>query len=332
LGKQFGELTLMKLSRSSASGYDLIGDIHGCAQALARLLKSMGYEHSRGSYRHPTRTVIFVGDIVDRGPRIREALHIVKDMVDQGQAEIVLGNHEYNAMCYCTESKDDRPQTFLREHNARNHRLIRETLEQFEEFGGEWSAFLSWFQQIPLFIEKENFRVVHACWDSAAIERFKAMSKDHCLTEKLLHTSAIENSFEGRLVDRLTRGTALDLPDGETILSKDGYVRTVFRTKFWGAGAKTYSDVIFQPDPLPSHLEDRPLTAIERQQLLSYAEDERPVFVGHYWMDGEPAPISSNVACLDYSAVKYGRLVAYRMDDEAVLDPNKFVWVDVARS
>ena len=120
--------------------------------------------------------------------------------------------------------------------------------------------------------------------------------------------------------------------DGETILSKDGYVRTVFRTKFWGEGAETYSDVIFQPDPLPSHLEERCLSAIERQQLLSYTDEERPVFVGHYWMDGEPAPISSNVACLDYSAVKYGRLVAYRMDDENVLDQSKFVWVDVVRS
>jgi len=35
------------------------------------------------------------------------------------------------------------------------------------------------------------------------------------------------------------------------------------------------------------------------------------------------------VACLDYSAVKYGKLVAYRMDDETRLDPQKFVWVDV---
>jgi Calcineurin-like phosphoesterase len=322
----------MFTAKKSVQGYDLIGDVHGCAQALERLLKAMGYTHSRGCYRHPKRKVIFVGDIVDRGPRIREALHIVKDMVDQGEAEIVLGNHEYNAMCYCTESKDDRPKTFLREHNARNHRLIRETLEQFEDFGGEWAAFLLWFQQIPLFLEKEHFRVVHACWDEQAITRFKAMSKDHCLTEPLLHASAVEGSFEGRLVDRLTRGTALDLPGGETILSKDGYVRTVFRTKFWGEGAETYSDVIFQPDPLPSHLEERCLSAIERQQLLSYTDEERPVFVGHYWMDGEPAPISSNVACLDYSAVKYGRLVAYRMDDENVLDQSKFVWVDVVRS
>lgn len=322
----------MSVFRKAVQGYDLIGDVHGCAKALERLLQALGYEHKKGCYRHPQRKVIFVGDIVDRGPRIREALHIVKDMVDQGQAEMVLGNHEYNAMCYCTESRDSRRKTFLRPHTARNHRLIRETLEQFADYGGEWQAFLAWFQQVPLFIEKEHFRVVHACWDTDSIQRFNTMSQDHCLTQDLLHASAEPGSFEFRLVDRLTRGTALDLPDGETILSKDGYVRNVFRTKFWGEDAQTYSDVVFQPDPLPEHLVDRPLSAIEKQRLLSYSEAELPVFVGHYWMSGDPRPISSNVACLDYSAVKYGKLVAYRMDDESVLDPAKFVWVDVPRS
>lgn len=322
----------MPIMKGKSQGYDLIGDVHGCALALERLLKKLGYRHSRGSYRHDSRKAIFVGDIVDRGPRIREALHIVKDMVDQGQAEIVLGNHEYNAMCYCTQSRDGGLQkTYLREHNARNHRLIRETLEQFEDYGGEWKAFLSWFQQIPLFIEKEGFRVVHACWDELAIGRFRQLSPDHCLSEDLLHASSVEGSFEARLVDRLTRGTALDLPEGETILSKDGYVRKVFRTKFWSSKAETYSDVVFQPDPLPEHLAGKKLSAIEKQKLLSYSEQERPVFVGHYWMSGEPEPICTNVACLDYSAVKYGRLVAYQMDDEQVLDSGKFVWVDVER-
>ena len=55
------------------------------------------------------------------------------------------------------------------------------------------------------------------------------------------------------------------------------------------------------------------------------------LFVGHYWCNGTPAPLRPNLACLDYSAVKYGKLVAYRLDDEAQIDPRKFVWVDVER-
>ncbi len=320
----------MKLHKTEQR-YDLIGDVHGCAQSLERLLVKMGYEHKRGCFRHKQRKVIFVGDIVDRGPRIREALHIVKDMIDQGQAEIVLGNHEYNALCYCTPGKDGSGRSYLREHNARNHRLIRETLEQFSSFPDEWRGFLEWFKEIPLFIEKESFRVVHACWDAKAIERFKELCPSHCLDGELLHASAEEGSFTARLVDRLTRGTALELPNGERILGKDGLARHMFRTKFWSEQPETYDDVVFQPDPLPTEMAVRPLSAIEKQQLLTYSESEPPVFVGHYWMSGHPEPITPNIACLDYSAVKYGKLVAYRMDGEQVLQRDKFVWVDVNR-
>lgn len=311
--------------------YDLIGDVHGCARSLERLLKKMDYQYLQGCYRHPERKVIFVGDIVDRGPRIRDALHIVKDMVDQGEAEIVLGNHEYNAMMYCTQSRPGGTQRFLREHNARNHRLIRDTLEQFDDYRTEWHEFLNWFHEIPLFIEKDNFRVVHACWDGQSINRFKEMEPSHCIGMDFLHASAIEGSFECRLIDKLTRGTSLDLPDGESILSKDGLIRHMFRTKFWCHEPQIYNDVVFQPDPLPPEMASRPLSAIEKQQLLGYPKSEPPVFVGHYWMTGMPQPIQDNIACLDYSAVKYGKLVAYRMDEERNLDKSKFVWVEVER-
>lgn len=321
----------LNITTNIAQAYDLIGDVHGCAHSLESLLKKMGYQHRQGCYRHAQRKVIFVGDIVDRGPRIREALHIVKDMVDQGQAEIVLGNHEYNAMCYCTEGREGSPHQYLREHNARHHRLIRETLEQFESFRQEWFSFLKWFHEIPLFIEKEKFRVVHACWDSKAISRFKEISSNHCISEDLLHASTESDSFSGAVIDKLTRGTALELPNGETILGKDGLARHMFRTKFWSDKPQTYNDVVFQPDPLPSDMAHRPLSAIEKQKLLHYPSSELPVFVGHYWMSSTPSPITDNIACLDYSAVKYGKLVAYRMDDEQHLSQDKFIWVNVER-
>lgn len=69
----------------------------------------------------------------------------------------------------------------------------------------------------------------------------------------------------------------------------------------------------------------------ERKQLITYPLDAPPVFVGHYWMDGVPAPLKHNVACIDFSAVKYGKLVAYRFDGEKMLSSDKFVWVDVER-
>ena len=75
--------------RSASRGYDIIGDIHGCAHTLVRLLDQMGYRKVNGVYEHPRRQAIFIGDIIDRGPRIREALHLVRDMVEHGSARMV---------------------------------------------------------------------------------------------------------------------------------------------------------------------------------------------------------------------------------------------------
>jgi hypothetical protein len=46
--------------------YDLIGDIHGCARTLERLLDTLGYRLQGGVWRHPQRMAIFLGDLVDR--------------------------------------------------------------------------------------------------------------------------------------------------------------------------------------------------------------------------------------------------------------------------
>jgi hypothetical protein len=106
-------------------------------------------------------------------------------------------------------------------------------------------------------------------------------------------------------------------------------VREFFRTKFWSENPQTYADVVFQPDPLPPEVARRHLSEEELEQLLFYPPEAPPVFVGHYWMEGQPAPLKHNVACIDYSAVKNDKMVAYRMDGEKELSPDKFVWIDV---
>ena len=40
------------------TSYDIIGDVHGHANALSALLGKMGYVHARGAFRHPSRTVV----------------------------------------------------------------------------------------------------------------------------------------------------------------------------------------------------------------------------------------------------------------------------------
>lgn len=103
-------------------GYDIIGDLHGCATKLEALLAALGYaeDNRTGTYRHPQRTAIFVGDLVDRGPEQLRVLQIVKAMVDAGNAHIVMGNHEFNALAYATKWPTGSGR-FLRPHDDPSH-------------------------------------------------------------------------------------------------------------------------------------------------------------------------------------------------------------------
>lgn len=84
--------------RSAERGpFDLIGDVHGCARELRILLRRLGYRRRspREPHRHPTgRRAVFLGDLVDRGPRVPEAARLVMDMVETGAAFSVPGNHD----------------------------------------------------------------------------------------------------------------------------------------------------------------------------------------------------------------------------------------------
>ncbi len=85
--------------------FDIIGDVHGCATELEQLLERLGYGKivlagdepgwSNVGYTHPEgRKAVFVGDLVDRGPRVLDTLSIARNMVKSGSALCVPGNHD----------------------------------------------------------------------------------------------------------------------------------------------------------------------------------------------------------------------------------------------
>lgn len=312
-----------------ARSYDLIGDVHGCARTLQLLLEQLGYRRHAGVWRHPSRMALFLGDIIDRGPRIREALEVVHSMVEAGQAQCLMGNHEFYALGWETPAPVEAQRLYVREHSPRHARLIEQTLEQFAQHPQDWKDYLAWFQQLPLLFDAGRFRAVHACWDAQLIAQLHQQYPDARIDTAFVQASALPGSLAHQVTQRLLRGTDLPLPAGLSVLSDEGFVRRSFRTKFWAHEPQTYADIVFQPDALPEEAAQRPLTAQERRQLLYYGPEQPLLFVGHYWRRGLPAPIRDNLACLDYSAVKFGKLVAYRLDQETRLDPGKFCWVEV---
>ena len=92
------ELSRSKLwtdRRDDSGPFDIIGDIHGCDAELVRLLDRLGYDVDRSPVAHPDgRRVVFLGDLVDRGPGSDRVLEIAMSMTKHGSAICVLGNHE----------------------------------------------------------------------------------------------------------------------------------------------------------------------------------------------------------------------------------------------
>lgn len=85
--------------------FDIFGDLHGCADELESLLTQLGWVPSDveepdsfwggKSWRHPEgRRAIFLGDLVDRGPRMLDTVRIARNMVKAGSAFCIAGNHD----------------------------------------------------------------------------------------------------------------------------------------------------------------------------------------------------------------------------------------------
>jgi len=108
--------------------FDILGDVHGCFEETQTLLKKLGYEitktEDRYAVRHPQgRKLIFVGDLVDRGPKTPEVIRFVKQAIEDGQAFSVLGNH------------DDKLKRALMGRKVKIAHGLQESLDQLDQSG-----------------------------------------------------------------------------------------------------------------------------------------------------------------------------------------------------
>jgi len=301
---------------------DIIGDIHGHAEKLEHLLQKLGYSVLDGVYMHSQRQVLFLGDYIDRGPQIRAVLDIVRNMVEAGSAKALMGNHEYNALCFHFQESEG---GHLRKHLIKNIVQHYETLRQFQNEQEVYEDYLEWFKTLPLYLETDGFRAVHACWDSNHIQYLKNHLVDGRLTDDLIYKSVCMGTPLYRAVNNALKGREIQIPNGLTFTDKDGTKRTQIRIKWWeNPLTTTCKDLSVEAlSYLPDVLMDRPLIRTTNY----YKPDEKPVFFGHYWLKGEPSLYRGNVCCLDYSVARHGHLVAYRFDGESELNSDKLVFV-----
>lgn len=289
--------------------YDLVGDIHGHADELEAWLRSHGYASSGKGYRHPERTLIFLGDLIDRGPKIRRVVEIARAMVDSGAAKIVMGNHEFNALCYHTQDTLY-PGQYLRTHNEDHVAQHCETLEAFSD-PTEMADLLSWFYTIPMWLELPELRAVHACWHDGSIARLQDSFPDAKLTPEMLGECGRKSGSLYEHIENVLKGPEVQLPPGYSFKDKQGKTRYNVRVKWCiPSQGETYRSYSF-PEQVTA-----PEDEIQGVDLAGYPGSERPVFFGHYWLpEKTPAPISTNCFCLDYSVAKGGFLCGYRLGE-----------------
>ena len=302
--------------------YDIIGDIHGHANDLISLLEKLGYEDSIGYYQHPTKKVVFLGDFIDRGINQRKVLEIVMPMVESGTALAVMGNHEFNALAFHTRDPEN-PERWLRAHNDKNIAQHKAFLEAYSDPDDETEVkrILEFFMNLPLWLDLEGFRVVHASWHDATIEAVQPLlGEGNTIDKAFLIQASQEGTLEYEAIETLLKGIQMMLPDGVVVYDAQGFGRNEARIRWWKNKVDTYGE-------LTLGMEDEEFLslAVEDYKPIGYPVTDKPVFIGHYWFEGHPALLSPNVACVDYSIAKGGKLVAYTWKGEQELREEHFV-------
>jgi protein phosphatase len=149
---------------SEVSRCDIIGDIHGCYDELAELLAGLGHEELLDpSLEHAAQGsvpgIVFVGDIVDRGDRIMDAVKLVYRLCTRGHALSVIGNH------------DDRFLRWMMGRKIEPRHGLQESIDEFESMKRsereDWrDRLIDFYSNLPWAIRLDAGRLIvaHAAW------------------------------------------------------------------------------------------------------------------------------------------------------------------------
>jgi protein phosphatase len=204
--------------RSESGPFDIIGDIHGCYDELTELLGALGYvEDAEAGLRHPAgRRVIFLGDLVDRGPKIIAVTQLVMRMVAAGQAFCVPGNH------------DMKLERYLRGRQVQVSHGLAESVAQINALPEDVRA--AWTQQFRAFADG---LISHLVLDGGAL---------------VVAHAGMKEAYQGRASGRV-RAFALY---GETTGETDEFGLPVRAD--WAADYRGKATVVYGHTPVPEAL------------------------------------------------------------------------------
>lgn len=175
---------------------DIVGDVHGEIEALRSLMVNLGYG-SDGT--HPDdRRLVFVGDLTDRGPDSPAVVDLVQNLVKSGRAQCVLGNHDFNILV--DHKKPENKWFWGEDFLAQDESVVPQVLAD-DSIRQRVRAF---FRTLPLALERDDLRIVHASWDDEMID----IAKDTTDVESLyvLHRDLIESKLASQGLEEVDRG------------------------------------------------------------------------------------------------------------------------------
>ncbi|CAK9075610.1 unnamed protein product [Durusdinium trenchii] len=235
---------------------DIVGDIHGECGALVSLLDRLGYD-GNGNHKEGRR-LVFIGDLVDRGPDSPGVVRLVRRLVQLGKAQCILGNHELNILR--GEHKHGNhwffgePEIIRKDKEAKSFQVLAD-----EEMRAEVKAF---FLSLPMALERDDLVVVHAAWDEESAENLR--------------------TFEGSVIDaydifdqRIQDGIQFDgITDQDEIDMREQNRNPV---KVLSSGYEGRA-----PEPFFAGGKMRNLERLKWWENYA-AKDGRLVVIGHYW-------------------------------------------------
>lgn len=301
---------------------DLIGDVHGELDALTSLLERLGVDVRAGTAERP---LVFVGDLVDRGPDSPGVVALVRRLVQAGVAHVVLGNHELNLLLGKARegngwARDDAADSYPIRHGdgPPEHRPFPSAMASADQVAG----ILDFFRQLPLALVREDLRVVHACWHPASLERLPGSAdvvELHRRFDRDLH-----RDLEARGIPRAAAAERASFADLRRLDVRPDRPLPAHTTEAearqTGHPVRALTSGIEVPIPAEEvFFVGGKWRTVKRHDWWNHYHEVPAVVVGHYWrrrddshIEGKPDTWQTahwtdwtgprgNVFCLDYS-------------------------------
>ena len=296
--------------------YDIIGDVHGYADRLQILLKRLGYYKKEGIWIHDSATAIFVGDFIDRGPDSKKVISIIKKMIKAGSAEAILGNHEINAILYFTCNNKGKA---IRQPLATRKVYLDKFRKEYKN-PKKFKKDIKWLRTLPLFLEKDDFRVVHAYWSDKNIEKLKELYTNGKLKRRTLKLISNKDSDIFQPFWETVKGLEIQLPKNLILKnSKDSRI-TNFKIKWWIHSSD--ENALSEDKNLSGHLKKNHFPKFE-----FYSPDAPVLFFGHYCLIKGPFIFNPNICCIDACVAGHGKLAVYRQSTNSELSKENLYFV-----